>query len=216
MTIRAQNLKKILETKFLENDNITFINSAEILDSNFYNQEFLNIYNKLDGIINKPKIRLNGYFFEHKKFTLELDEVLHFNRYRLATLRSNIYNNFPGIKVDKYRVYCKKQEKECLKSGSREGAWTNSKAEKYFGPSESPGDLGLNGSTGWKYRAFCDYLKDIYACHKNIKLLRLSVWDEMMINKRLVKVGDFLLKPDKAGTEMFLKYLDRRIINLYA
>jgi len=215
LTIRSKNLREILAGKYLENDQVTFIETKKLKDSSA-EEEIFSRYEQLGGILDWPDMRIYGYYYESSKFVMELDEQMHFNKYRLLTLRSSIYDRMPGIKADKYRIYCKKHEKECMKSGASPDQWSHVTAEKYFGSSESPGDLGLRGSAGWKYRAFCDFVKDIYAFHFKVKLLRVAIWDEILINKQLIKIGELLLNPTEENKSHILKYLERRIINLYA
>lgn len=215
MTIRQKNLRKILSTKYLENNTITFIDSKDLVKTSFH-KYYQEAFELLGGHGAAPDISLKGYFFENVKFSLELDELLFFNRYRLKTLRSEIYNSFPGIKADMQRIYCNKYEKECQKVGSTRQVWTSHQAEKIFGRSEDPGDFGLNGSAGWKLTALENTLKDIYAKYKKIRLLRIAVWDEIMVNKQLVKIGDLLTNPDQKAAEHLLHHIERRVINLFA
>lgn len=215
MTIKEKNLLNILQTRYLENVNVTFVESKNLRDTK-EEEDLLDVYQSLGGIMKYPEVRLNGYFFETSKFALELDGQLSFNRYRLKTLRSPIYQKFLGVKPEKYRSHCKKYENECIKSGTTSEIWNNKKAEALFGESEKAGDLGLNGSAGWKLKAFEDFLKDIYSKYAKIKLLRISVWDEVLINGQLKKLGDLLNTPDKKTSEFLLKFIERRVINLFA
>ncbi len=213
-TLKEKNLKSILSLKYLENDNITFIETKKLISTPF-EKELINVLELLAGRKELPETRINGYFFESRKFALEYDDQLSYNRYRLKTFRSDIYQNFPGIKLDKVRNYCNKYEKECLKSGSAPGLWTNPEAENLFGKAEQPGDFGLNGASGWKLRAYQDFLKDIYSRFSKVRLLRISCWDEILINKQLHKIGDLLNNPSEKTAEHILKFIERRVINLY-
>lgn len=215
MNIRQRNLKKILATQYLENENITFIESNDLAGTE-YHKQYQEVFESLGGQRSAPALSIKGYFFETKKFCLELDDQTTFNRYRLKTFRSSIYGSFPGVKAEKHRIYCNKFEKECLKAGLARGIWTNRVAEHIFGKSEDPGDFGLNGSAGWKLIALENYLKDVYARYKKIRLLRITVWDEIMINKQLVKIGDLLTNPDEKAASHLLAHTERRVINLFS
>ena len=214
MNIRQKNLTRILSKKYLENDEITFIDSKDLKGTQF-SKDYINCYQQLGGIKDWPQIRVKGYLFENRKFAVVLDDQLHFNKYRLMTLRSLAYEDFKAFKLDRYRILCKKFANECLKSGSAAN-WTDPTSENLFGASQSSGDLGLKGSSGWKYRAFCDFTEDVYSLHAKVKLLRVSIYDEILINHKLIKIGDILVNPKKEQEEFLLKYLDRRILNLYA
>lgn len=215
MNIREKNLIKILSLKYLENDNITFIDSKDIKPGPFRDR-YNEAYHALGAKGMAPEMSLKGYLFENTKFVLELDDRLTYNRYRLKTLRSDIYDSFPGINVERHRIYCNKFENECLKAGSAKGIWTNPESEAVFGKSEQPGDFGLNGSSGWKRMAMENFLKDLYARYKKLRLLRISVWDEILINKQLVKLVDLLSNPDKKTVEHILNHIERRVINLFS
>ncbi len=89
--------------------------------------------------------------------------------------------------------------------------WHHRYAEKAFGLSEESGDLGGQGSAAWKYRAWCDFLQDITPLIHPIKILRLSVWDELLINKKIVKLGELIIAPTEGQQEIILQHLKRRI-----
>jgi len=215
VNIKEKNLLKILRSSHLESPQVTFIDGKDLIGRS-EETKLKEVYHTLGGILEYPDIKLKGYFFETTKFVLEFDDQLSFNRYRIKTLRSDIYENFPGIKLEKFRNCCKKYERECLKSGTATELWTHQEAESLFGRAEKPGDLGLNGSPGWKLRALQDYLKDLYAKYAKKRILRLSVWDEILINGQLKKVGDILKNPDTKSGEFILKFIERRVINLFA
>lgn len=55
---------------------------------------------------------------------LELDEYLHFNRYRLLTLESQLYKTLPAFPLQAYKDYCTRHEPQCYKAGrSPKGKW---------------------------------------------------------------------------------------------
>jgi len=78
------------------------------------------------------------------------------------------------------------------------------------------GDLGLKGSSGWKMTAFKDFLTDLICRHRKIRLLRISVWDDLMVNRRLQKFNELLMSPGNKETELILKYVERKVVGLYA
>lgn len=215
-SIRVQNLHKILLSKFLPSDEINRVfKTSEILES-FDKNNFLEIYNSLGGLSDHPEILFSVPFMEFGRFCVLLDEPIHFNRYRSKTLRSPFYEGISSFPLMKYRTYCRRYELECIKVGTSRPHWTNDEAERHFGPSQQSGDLGLTGSSGWKMNALKDFSIDLIARQRKIRLLRISVWDDLMVNKRLQKFNELLMSPGTAETELILKYVERKIVGLYA
>ena len=145
------------------------------------------IYNELGGCSNKISLWLCHVEIklQNDKY-LELDEQLHFNRYRLITLNSKLYVNCNLFNVDFYKDLCKNHEIDCLKSGGYAGKWKNNSTEKLFLKSSPFKDLNGNGSSRWKQRAFYDFIKDIFALENNKNLRRVSIW-ETIANGILIK-----------------------------
>lgn len=108
---------------------------------------------------------------------LELDEELHFNRYRSLTMAATWARDLPW--ATPYIDYCEEHEDECRRAGSWGGRWTNDSCERMFGRSGEQGDLESPGSPRWKQRAIYDAMKDAYATAGNVKLARLAVHDEI-------------------------------------
>ena len=215
-SIRVQNLHKVLLSKFLPSEalNRTF-KTAEILAS-FDMNNFLEVYDALGGQIENPEIIFSIPFMEFGRFCVLLDEPIHFNRYRSKTLRSSFYDSLSSFPLMKYRTYCRKYEVACVKVGTARPYWTNDEAERHFGPSQQSGDLGLSGSSGWKMNALKDFAIDLIARQRKIRLLRISVWDDLMINKKLTKFNELLVSPGPAEYEQILKYVERKVVALYA
>ena len=215
-SIRVQKLRQILLSKFLPAEQINPVfNTSEIMES-FYKNIFLNCYHFLEGIQDFPEIKFNENILEYGRFSVLLDESIHFNRYRSKTLRSPFYSKLSSFPLMKYRTYCRKYEVECLKAGTSTTYWTSEEAEKHFGYSQRPGDLGLSGSSGWKLRALKDFVTDIIARQRKIRLLRISVWDDIMVNKKLVKFNELLMSPRSNEYELILKHVERKVLALYA
>ena len=107
---------------------------------------------------------------------VELDEELHFNRYRALTLQMPWAIDLPWH--DTYLVHCRDRETECLAAGRWGKRWTNPSCESLFGPPDTPGRLDGTGSPRWKQRALYDAVKDVAALQSTtLRLCRLSVWD---------------------------------------
>jgi len=89
---------------------------------------------------------------------VELDEELHFNRYRLATLVPRWTEQLPWR--SRYTTFCTERESECLAAGRWGRRWTNPSCEGHFGAPDPPGQLVPAGSPRWKQRALYDAIKD--------------------------------------------------------
>ena len=108
---------------------------------------------------------------------IELDEELHFNRYRRITLEPDWMKSLPGR--DRYRTFATGREPECLAAtwGQR---WTNVSSESLFGVADARGQFIANGAPRWKQRALYDAMKDAAAlADDRIRLIRLATHDEI-------------------------------------
>jgi len=157
----------------------------------------LQSYKALGGIQDVVPLRLGNWDMKFNGLIVELDEQRHFNRYRLITLDSPIYQQLPKFPLNLYREYCNKYEADCIKAGGYGGNWTNSSCEKQFGQSSMPNIMDENGSARWKQRAFYDFLKDVCILIHKVPLVRLSIWDEIntlerpRLLKDILKTNDF-------------------------
>lgn len=106
---------------------------------------------------------------------VELDEQLHFNRYRAMTLHADWMRPLPWR--DTYLVFCRAREQDCLADGRWGRRWTNSSCERLFGPADPPGTFERGGAPRWKQRALYDALKDMLAVSGSVKLARLAIYD---------------------------------------
>ena len=66
--------------------------------------EVMSIYKKLGGTQYEYPINYT-WDIKYPDFCIELDEQLHFNRYRLTTLESEIYSNYKYFSIDNYKSY---------------------------------------------------------------------------------------------------------------
>lgn len=215
-SIRAQNLAKILLTKYIPAEQINRKFSSLELKGTFEEKIMLEAYKSLGGLHSFPEITFEVPFLEFGRFCVLLDESIHFNRYRARTLRSSLYEGLSSFPAMKYRTYCRNFESECMKVGASNSFWTNTESEYQFGPSQTSGDLGLSGSSGWKLMAFKDFLIDLVCRNRKIRLLRISVWDDLMVQNTLKRINELLVSPNTQVAEQLLKYVDRKVIGLYA
>lgn len=215
-SIRVQNLHHILSGKYPPAEQINPVFSTKELEETIEWGKFMEVYSALGGKKDFPQLRFDVPFLEFGRFCVLLDEAIHFNRYRAKTLRSPFYDGLVSFPLMKYRTYCRKYEVECLKTGTSKPYWTNPEAEAHFGPSQQSGDLGLNGSSGWKLHALRQFLIDLVGRKRKIRLLRISVWDDLMISNKLVKFNEVLRSPGRTESERILSYVERKVIGLYA
>ena len=184
----------------------------DLIKESPYKNEVIDCYKNLGGQFQEPFIKANNWeiVLENEVIIL-LDDTLHFNRYRLQTLRSEIYSNMPDFPLEPYRNFCRKNESECIKSGLAGNNWTFPFAEKQFGKAEEKGDFAKNGAPAWKLRAFSDFLQDVSSLILKKKLLRLSVYQQLMINRQLYKIGDILMAGSPEQNKSLQNYIDRKI-----
>ncbi|MFN8277498.1 MAG: hypothetical protein U0T84_08450 [Chitinophagales bacterium] len=175
MPSKQDFLKHLVQQKFPRGNHgkVSFqdLHHSVLLD------EARDIYKKLGGQLTEVPIRYGPWDIATRDFIIELDEERHFNRYRLLTLQSKLYDNNPSFSVKDYRSWCADREPECLKSASFGGYWKNNASEKMFLPGEPNGSLKNNGSSRWRQRAYYDFLKDLSAKITDIPVIRISTYE---------------------------------------
>lgn len=137
--------------------------------------EALRLYREFGGSHGAPQLRPGPWDIWVDGVLVELDEQLHFNRYRQLTLASPVYGGLSWFPLDTYRQFCRRHEPVCLKHGASQGRWMNPSTERHFGPSGARGDLSGSGSSRWKQRALYDFMKDV-ALHP-LPMARVAIWD---------------------------------------
>lgn len=146
----------------------------ELFESEYY-ADALKIYKNLGGVLPEIPVKAGSYDIDTREFIIELDEENHFNRYRLATLDSVIYQENKNLDVAKYKICCRQYEDKCRRTPL--GYWENPSAQKMFGVSPVDGDFGIDTPSRWKQRAFYDYIKDITSIVLDVPILRISIYD---------------------------------------
>ena len=182
MPERQEILKQILQFKF----GIGYYTKPEFINSNL-SEEINKVYMSLGGVLPLYPFAYRGYDIKCKNFILELDEEQHFNRYRLITFNSIIYNKHNYFDLSAYKKYCNVYEKNCLIKASNRKYWSTSTSDKQFGKSSEIGQFKGNGSSRWRQRAFYDYLRDCNNFISNYKLIRVSIW-EVINNKTIDEI----------------------------
>lgn len=125
------------------------------------------------------RLRPGGWDLALEDGTLvELDEELHFNRYRRSTLDDTWAERLPW--TSSYRSMCEVHEADCLRAARWGNRWTNPSCEKLFGEPGLAGDLTGSGAPRWKQRALYDAFKDAFALSQpDVRLARVSIYDEV-------------------------------------
>jgi len=149
------------------------------------------VYGKLDGILPSSPLNLRHWDTEFDGIAVELDEELHFNRYRSITLKSAIYTRLRRFPLDTYMYFYSDHEDSCL-CRSYGKYWTNPSCEAQFGPASPLKNLSGNGPPRWKQRAFYDFVKDLSPLLINVKVARVAVWDTLVVAESTKTVREVL------------------------
>ncbi|EFV05675.1 hypothetical protein KZY75_09995 [Prevotella salivae] len=183
-------LKQVVLQEYGEKKHLKLTRGQFLLSSEFYS-EVESMYKELGGILGEPPLTFGSWDISTPEFILELDEENHFNRYRLQTLNSNIYQMINGFRLDEYMRFCTQYESGCRKHG---GFWKNNSSEKLFVKSDDNGCLDGAGSSRWRQRAFYDFLRDVTGLIMEIPVIRLSIYQTFKGRK----VYDIIESKDKA------------------
>jgi hypothetical protein len=158
--------------------------------------ELQRVYLRLGGIQTEFPLhqKKGSWDIEWNGVAVELDEKLHFNRYRAVTLTSSLYKDLSNFPLEEYQAYCTQFEQQCLKAGGYGGKWSNPSCERQFGTASPSGVLSGNGSPRWKQRAFYDFVKDLSPIVLGVPLARVAVWDDVTVGSKTYTLGTMLDK----------------------
>jgi hypothetical protein len=173
--------------------------------------EVYRIWKKLDGQDDLYPLEFGSWDIILEKFILELDEEQHFNRYRGITLESFAYHVSNCFEISDYTKYCATKEQDCLKKSSWGKYWTSTSSELQFGEPGVNGDLNGNGSPRWRQRAYYDYLRDVFAIVYQVRLIRISIYDKLIISGRIRTIGELLDDNCQGNNAEILKFIDQKI-----
>ena len=137
----------------------------------------MNLYRALGGTGVSVQLRPGAWdlLFEGG-LIVELDEELHFNRYRATTLEPAWAARLPWR--DDYLKFSTEHEAACLAAAQWGKRWTSPSCERLFGPADPPGTFGAGGAPRWKQRALYDAMKDAAALDfPQTRLARLATLD---------------------------------------
>lgn len=170
------------------------------------------VFEELKGNGNMPVLEHLKFDFKINRYLFVYDDAVHFNRYRLSTLKSELYTVFSFPWVDSYKRLCRTFEKECIKTGLQDRIWNGPPiASRIYGKSEEPGDLSGNGSSGWKLNAYNDVQYDLISRLHGYKLIRIPEYENLMIGGSLKKIDDLLLNPKEENHKAILNWVSRKI-----
>ncbi|MFL0684916.1 MAG: hypothetical protein ACJLTB_17160 [Algoriphagus aquaeductus] len=140
------------------------------------------------------------------------DEELHFNRYRLATFRSEMYQELSFPFVESYKRLCRTYEKEALKAGMPQRIWSGPPvAGNLFGKASDPGDFSGHGASGWKLLAYNSAQIDLQTRIHGFKLLRLNPYETLMTGGSLKRLDQLLVNPKEEQRVMIYNWLMRKL-----
>lgn len=140
--------------------------------------EIHRLYRALGGVSSEPRLRPGPWdLVLDDGVVLELDEELHFNRFREVALHQHTSERLPW--TTDYRRLALKHEPECLRAGRWGARWTSPSSVRMFGQAAPPGELDGPGAPRWKQRALYDALKDAAAAAGVVRLVRLSIYDDL-------------------------------------
>lgn len=140
--------------------------------------EVLRLYRALGGTQAMPAFRPGVWDLCFRgPLLVELDEELHFNRYRAATLATSWAAQLPW--TAEYRNHCAQHEPACLGAGAWGKRWANESAARMFSGGLA-GDLQGDGAPRWKQRALYDGLKDLLPLvGGDARLARVATHDDV-------------------------------------
>ncbi|PRY90444.1 DUF7255 family protein [Mongoliibacter ruber] len=170
------------------------------------------IFQSLNGNGKLPLLERLKFDFKINRFLFLYDDEVHFNRYRLNTFKTDLYDTFSFQWLESYKRLCRTYERDCMKAGMQERIWNGPPiASKVFGKSEEFGDLSGNGSSGWKLNAYNDAQYDLLSRLHGYKMVRIPQYETLMIGGSLKKVDDLLRNPKEEHQKGIVNWLKRKM-----
>lgn len=174
---------------------------------------FIEAYQVLGGLGNPVFLPQLKFDFKIGRFLFLYDEESHFNRYRLKTFSTEIYQTFTFSWVDSYKRLCRTYERDCLKAGMQERVWVGPPiARRCFGDPEEAGDLTGNGATGWKLNAYNDAQYDLITRLSGYKIVRLPMYENLMVSGGLKSINQLLMSPKEEHHAAIVNWIKRKLI----
>ena len=151
----------------------------------------LDVYRQLGGIQTSPRLRPGNWDLGCDAFAVELDEDLHFNRYRKLTLSHQAYGP-PSFPANDYSELCERFEAQCLAKGRGQARWTSPATERQFGAAGPRGVLAGPGAPRWKQRALYDFVKDLAPLVGGPSVARIGVWEALDVDGVPIRIDALL------------------------
>ena len=212
MSTHTNYILQLLEKNSVINTPNTLprMSMPKLKPSQFYD-EVKAVYQELGGLKADIPFDLNRFDMELFSKALIIDDSTHFNLYRAKTLQSPLYNLLPDIDGNSYKRICRQHAKDCLSAASHGDLWTNKISERHFGESNEVGDLGLNGSSAWKMRAFVDFLTDVSGLIMPYRIVRVSIYDSLMVKNKITSLKEVLLSRKEENEKIIYSYFSRKL-----
>lgn len=211
--LKINNLLEALEDKGLNLER-EFVFSP---DKNVWDQKAYHLLGEVFDILGgvKSPVYLSKLKFDFKidRFLFLYDGESHFNRYRLNTFKTELYEVFNFSWMDAYKRLCKTYERDCLKAGLQERVWKGPPlAQRCFGEPGEPGDLLGNGASGWKFNAYNDVQYDLISRLSGYKIIRIPMYENIMVSGSLKKIDQLLGKPMEESNKVISNWLQRKMV----
>lgn len=172
----------------------------------------LEVYQSLEGKGDPVYLPQLKFDFKIDRFLFLYDAESHFNRYRLRTFSSEMYQAFTFSWLEAYKRLCRTYERDCLKVGMQERIWEGPPlAKRCFGGSEEAGDLSGNGASGWKLNAYNDVQYDLITRLSGYKIVRLPMYENIMIGGSLKSISQLLISPKEETNVAIANWIKRKL-----
>jgi hypothetical protein len=167
---------------------------------------------ELEGKGTHPVLEKLNFDFKINRFLFLYDDEFHFNRFRLKTFKTTLYDSFSFYWLDSYKRLCRTFEGECLKAAGNERAWFGPPiAKRIFGEGEEPGELYASGSPGWKLLAYNDAQYDLLTRLHGYKLIRIPMYENLMCGGTLRKIDDLLFSPKEDYNKALIQWFNKKL-----
>jgi hypothetical protein len=170
------------------------------------------IFSALGGKGSMPLLEKLKFDFRINRTLILWDDELHFNRYRLSTFKSGMYEELAFPHVETQKRLCRTFEKECLKAGLQQRIWFGPPvAKSCFGEASEPGDFSGNAAIGWKLSAYNDSQYDLQCKVHGYKLIRITPYETIMTGGSLKRLDQLLVNPKEEQRKVILGWLMRKL-----
>lgn len=166
--------------------------------------EIFDLYHQLGGKLADPAFRPGAWDLPYSNVIVELDEDMHFNRYRALTLEARFAAVLPWAAA--YRQHARAHEGRAGTGGRR---WTSPPAERMFGPADEKWVFNRGGAPRWKQRALYDAIKDAAAAAGLVQLARVSIYDAV----DGIRIEDALRGRDTIAPASLRRFVESRSLH---